>query len=200
MRIGIYGGSFNPVHLGHRKLADFMCKSLALDTCIIMPAFVSPFKTDKAASVAPEHRLAMCRLAFADSARYEVSDLEISANETSYTVNTLTRLKEIYPDDELFLIIGSDMLLSFNRWYRWQDILKLCTLCAVSRCDEDPTDELEEFARTHLCKEGNVGIYPFEPLEVSSTFLREKCKNGEDVSAFLHPAVADYIKQNKLYL
>ncbi|MBR3953883.1 MAG: nicotinate (nicotinamide) nucleotide adenylyltransferase [Clostridia bacterium] len=199
MRIGIYGGSFNPVHRGHKHLADTMCAKLNLDKCIIMPAFVSPFKTDKKSSVTAQDRFRMCELAFRE-ANYEVSDLEIAKNETSYTVNTLTALKEQYPDDELFLIIGSDMLLSFNRWYRWQDILKLATLCAVSRCDEDPLQELEDFAESHLRKEGEVLILPFSPLVVSSTLLREKIRIGEDTSAFLHPAVKDYIQQNNLYI
>ena len=198
MRIGIYGGSFNPVHLGHKHLADTMCEKLKLDKCIIMPAFVSPFKTDKKSSVTAQDRFRMCELAFSEE-KYEVSALEIAKGETSYTVNTVTALKAQYPDDELFLIIGSDMLLSFNRWYRWQDILKLCTLCAVSRCDEDPLQALEDFAESHLRSEGNVCILPFAPLVVSSTLLREKLKNGEDTSAFLHTDVKEYIKEHKLY-
>lgn len=199
MRIGIYGGSFNPVHLGHKHLADTMCERLQLDKCIIMPAFVSPFKTDKKSSVTAEDRFRMCELAFSEE-KYEVSALEIEKGETSYTVNTLTALKAQYPDDDLFLIIGSDMLLSFNRWYRWQEILKLCTLCAVSRCDDDPLQELEEFAHKHLRCEGNVLILPFAPLVVSSTLLREKIRNGEDTRAFLHPAVKDYIQSHNLYI
>lgn len=198
MRIGIYGGSFNPVHLGHKHLADTMCERLQLDKCIIMPAFVSPFKTDKKSSVTAQDRFRMCELTFSEE-KYEVSALEIAKGETSYTVNTLTALKAQYPDDELFLIIGSDMLLSFDRWYRWQDILKLATLCAVSRCDEDPLQELEDFAESHLRKEGEVLILPFSPLVVSSTLLREKLKNGEDTSAFLHTDVKEYIKEHKLY-
>ncbi len=199
MRIGIYGGSFNPVHLGHRKLADFMCSTLSLDKLIIMPAFVSPFKAGRQGSVAPLHRLNMCRLAFADCEQYEVSDLEIAKGETSYTVNTLTALKEQYADDELFLIIGSDMLLSFNRWHRWQDILQLCTLCAVSRCDEDPLQELEEFAENNLRSAGRVGIFPFVPLEISSTEIRDALSNGKSTDAFLLGTVKEYILKNNLY-
>lgn len=198
MRTGIYGGSFNPVHLGHRRLADFMCRTLQLDRCLIIPAYVSPFKVNKNAAVAPCHRLQMCRLAF-DAPQYEVSDIEISAQRTSYTVQTLEKLRELYPDDEFFLIIGSDMLLSFNRWYRWQDILKMCTLCAVSRCEEDPLQELTDFADAVLKKEGSVRICPFEPLEISSTQLREKIAVGAPTDAFLHPAAAQYIRDHNLY-
>ena len=198
MRIGIYGGSFDPVHLGHKKLADFMCSALSLDKMIIMPAFVSPFKTGRRSTTTPADRLQMCRLAF-DAVQYEVSDLEIAKNETSYTVNTVTALKELYPDDELFLIIGSDMLLSFNRWYRWQDILQLCTLCAVSRCDEDPLQQLEDFAENNLRSAGKVGIYPFAPLEISSTEIREALVCGRNTDAFLCAAVKEYILKNNLY-
>lgn len=199
MRTGIYGGSFNPVHLGHRRLADFMCRTLQLDRCLIVPAFVSPFKAEQAAAVAPLHRLQMCRLAF-DAPQYEISDIEIAAGKTSYTVQTLEALRERFPDDEFFLIIGSDMLLSFNRWYRWQDILKMCTLCAVSRCGEDTLQELTDFADNVLQKEGRVGIYPFVPLEISSTLVREKTAAGERTDSCLHPAVAAYIKENNLYI
>lgn len=199
MRTGIYGGSFNPVHLGHRRLADFMCRTLQLDRCLIIPAYVSPFKVNKTAAVDPVHRLQMCRLAF-DAPQYEVSDIEISAHSTSYTVQTLEKLKEQYPDDTFFLIIGSDMLLSFDKWHRWQDILKLCTLCAVSRCEDDPLQELTDFAESVLQKEGNVGIYPFEPLEISSTVVREKIAADAPTEAFLHPAVAQYIRDNNLYI
>ena len=198
MRIGIYGGSFNPVHLGHKHLADTMCEKLNLDKCIIIPAFVSPFKTNRKSSVTADDRFNMCELAFSDD-NYVVSNLEIAKGETSYTVNTITALKEQYPDDELCLIVGSDMLLSFDRWYRWQDILKKCTLCAVSRCEEDSLQELEAFAETHLRQAGNVLILPFSPLVVSSTLLREKIRNGEDTTEFLHPDVQKYIQENKLY-
>ncbi len=199
MRTGIYGGSFNPVHLGHRRLADYMCRTLQLDRCLIIPAYVSPFKVNNAAVVESGHRLQMCRLAF-DAPQYAVSDIEIAAQNTSYTVQTLSKLKELYPDDTFFLIIGSDMLLSFDKWHRWQDILKLCTLCAVSRCGEYTEQELTDFAESVLRKEGNVGIYPFEPLEISSTVIRAKIAAREDTSAFLHPAVAQYIRENNLYI
>ncbi len=199
MRIGIYGGSFNPPHLGHRRLADFMCESLQLDKCIIMPAFVSPFKVQKNDMAAAEHRLQMCRLAF-PAPQYEVSSLEVSSAETSYTLHTLQKLKLQYPDDELFLIIGSDMLLTFNKWYCWQDILQLCTLCAVSRGDEDPMQELETFVQQHLSAFGAVRIFPFVPLQISSTVLRANIKNKADTSAFLHPDVANYIQKHDLYI
>ena len=199
MKIGIYGGSFNPPHLGHRRLADFMCESLQLDTCIIMPAFVSPFKVQSQSMAAAEHRLQMCRQAF-PAPQYEVSDLEISVQQTSYTLHTLQKLKVKYPDDELFLIIGSDMLLTFNKWYCWQEILKLCSLCAVSRCDGDTRQELEAFAEKNLSAYGDVRIFSFSPLQISSTQLRESLRNGDDTGVFLHPSVADYIREHALYI
>ena len=198
MKIGIYGGSFNPVHLGHRRLADCMCKVLELDKCLIVPAFVSPFKTEKKVSVAPEHRLKMCRLAF-DSAQYTVCDLEIAAEATSYTVHTVRTLKEQYPDASFYLIVGSDMLLCFDRWFQWREILRLCTLCAVSRCGEDSAEELNAFADAHLRACGEVKIIPFSPLEISSTVLRERLAKGEPCGAFLNHSVEHYIMKNNLY-
>ena len=111
MRIGIYGGAFNPVHKGHIKLAEEVKTKADLDKIIIMPSGLSPHKSS-GSLIDSSHRLQMCKLAF-EGEDYIISDLEIKREGKSYTVDTVTELKEIYPDDELYLIMGSDMLLSF---------------------------------------------------------------------------------------
>ena len=115
MRIGIYGGAFNPVHKGHIKLAEEVKTKALLDKIIIMPSGQSPHKSSSSL-VESEHRLEMCRLAF-EGEDYIISDLEIKRQGKSYTVDTVTELKKIYPDDEFYLIMGSDMLLCFHKWY-----------------------------------------------------------------------------------
>ena len=123
-------------------------------------------------------RLNMCRLAFCDK-RFEVSDIEIKRDTDSYTVYTLREIKKMYPDDDLYLIVGSDMLLMFSRWYEYREILSMCTLCVASRCEEESLDELRRYSENELKIpiDGLTGkgiiISPVEPFEISSTELRK---------------------------
>ncbi len=195
MRIGIYGGAFNPVHKGHVKLAEEIKRKADLDKIIIMPSGVSPHKSS-GELIDSEHRLEMCRLAFDDD-YFQVSDLEIRREGKSYTVDTVVELKKIYPDDELFLIMGSDMLLSFHKWYRYEDILSLVTICATTRQGDISTEELKSYAADILKKE--VAIMDFEPFECSSTKVRNALLSGEDAASLIGEKVMAYISENALY-
>ena len=130
MKIGVFGGTFNPVHLGHLNCLKSVAEQAGLDKMIVMPDRIPPHKQaeDLASS---EDRLNMCRLAFADIPCVEISDWELKQEGKSYSVITLRHLKEIYPHDKLFFIMGSDMLLSFEEWYQYKEILSLSALiCA----------------------------------------------------------------------
>lgn len=194
-RTGLFGGSFDPVHNGHIKLAEFMRNELCLDRLIIIPTFVSPFKTGGSAA---DDRYEMCRLAFMDD-KYEVSRIETDRVGKSYTIDTVKEIRKIYPDDELFLIIGSDQLKIFDKWYKAAEILSEVTLCAVSREADDTYEELEKTADENLRQYGNVLIKKFEPFEISSTKIRNMAASGEDISAFVPGKVAGYIKARGLY-
>ena len=161
MRIGIYGGAFNPVHKGHVKLAEEVKTKADLDRIIIMPSGVSPHKSSDTL-IGSEHRFKMCELAF-EGEDYIISDLEIKREGKSYTVDTVTELKKIYPDDELYLIMGSDMLLCFHRWYRYEDILSVSKIVATTRQDDISTFELKKYSREVLGKE--TLIIDSEPFE-----------------------------------
>ncbi len=195
MRIGIYGGAFNPVHKGHVKLAEEIKTKANLDKIIIMPSGVSPHKASDGL-LDSRHRLEMCRLAFKTD-DYIISDLEIKREGKSYTVDTVTELKEIYPNDDLFLIMGSDMLLSFHRWYRFEEILSSVTICATTRQGDISIDELKAYSRDVLQKESL--IIDFAPFECSSTGVRKALLSGEDVSYFVPSEVLTYINENALY-
>lgn len=195
MRIGIYGGAFNPVHKGHIKLAEEVKTKAHLDKIIIMPSGQSPHKSSQSL-VESTHRLEMCRLAF-EGEDYIISDLEIKRQGKSYTVDTVTELKEIYPDDELYLIMGSDMLLSFHRWYRYEDILSSVTICATTRQGDISLDELKTYSRDVLKKE--TLIIDFEPFECSSTKVRNELLSGADVKSMLPERVLSYIMEKGLY-
>lgn len=195
MRIGIYGGAFNPVHKGHVKLAEEIKEKAHLDKIIIMPSGLSPHKSS-GQLIDSEHRLEMCRLAF-DKEYFEVSDLEIRREGKSYTVDTVTELKSVYPNDELYLVMGSDMLLSFHKWYRYEDILSAVTLCTTTRQGDISTAELRRYSENVLKKE--VIIIDFEPFECSSTQVRNAILEGADASFLVGERVMAYISEKALY-
>ena len=194
-RIGVFGGSFDPVHTGHKRLADFMIKTLELDRLIVIPTSMSPFKNSGSDSA---DRLAMCRLVFSGE-QYEVSDAEVRRGGTSYTIDTLTELKKQHPEDKMFYIVGSDQLMSFDRWMRWQDILSIVTLVAVARDGEVTTADLNDFADKVLRPAGEILVTEYEPFVISSTQIRGKAAAGEDITPFVGEKVAEYISARGLY-
>ena len=198
MRIGIYGGTFNPPHKGHTRLAEAMLRDAELDKILIIPAGIPPHK--ESPDLADDKtRLAMCTLAFSESC-FEISDIELKRDGKSYTVDTL---KHYYSEDsQLYLLCGTDMLLSFHKWYRYEDILSLCTLCVISREDEKTAKVLTDYARDVLKRDvekGEIIISHSAPVELSSTLIRDKISRGEDVSAYLEKRTYEFIKEKGLY-
>ena len=143
----------------------------------------------------------MCKRTFFEE-RFTVSDIEICRKGKSYTFDTLCRLKEIYKNSSFFLVIGSDMLLSFHKWYRYDDILKMATLCAVSRQDAESAQDLMEYAKNILgldALKDEIIISETKPFELSSTEIRNRLKNGGDVSGLIEENTLLYIKEKGLY-
>lgn len=191
MKIGVFGGTFNPPHNGHVRLAKAAADELKLDKLLVIPSCIPPHKI--AAKLADgQERLEMCRLAFDCDPRFEVSPMELERGSRSYTVETLRELKALYPDSELYFIVGSDMLESFDKWYLWQEILSLSVLCAASR-EEGYSPDLSRFGK--LAE--RIKIITLDPLEVSSTQIRNSA--GEVSSELLDPKVAAYIREHGLY-
>ena len=182
-RIGIFGGAFNPPHIGHLAAARFFQQAIPLDDLIIVPTYQSPLK-ERAACVPDQARLELCRLTFP----FPVSDLELARGGTSYTIDTLRQIRAQYPRAELYLLIGTDQLAQFTSWRAWQDILRLCTVCALQR----------DAAPLHTALPVKL-LSGFTPIEVSSTQLRGALARGEDVSQWLTPAAYAYIKKKLLY-
>jgi nicotinate-nucleotide adenylyltransferase len=195
-KIGIYGGSFDPVHKGHRLLAENLSKKINADKVFIIPAAISPFKKGTVAS--DEDRLAMCELAFPEDL-FEVSDWEIKKGGKSYTVDTLSAFKKLYPEDELYLFMGDDMLLSFHKWYKYEKILSLCTLvcgCRTGQCEK--LSQMKEYAENVLKSDSDkIIICESEPIEISSTEIRDSLRKGE--AGFIDSSVYEYIKTRGLY-
>ncbi len=198
MKIGIFGGTFNPPHLGHLYMADQLREVASLDKILVIPDHTPPHKDSSGVLATSDQRLDMCRLTFSAD-YYEVSDIDARREGRSYSIYLVERLKAVYPSDELTFIMGSDMLLSFKRWYRWRDILRLVSLTGVSRCDEDTFDEIKEFAQTEISPYGRAFVYEIPPYELSSTQIRLAVRDGADVSGFLESRTAEYIIANRLY-
>ncbi len=197
MRIGIYGGSFDPVHNGHINAARNFMEELSLDKIIIVPAYCSPFK--KGLAVTPsQHRLNMCNIAFGNTEGFEVSDAEILRADEGYMSDTVAQIREQYPDAELFLLLGSDQLLTFQKWHAWSKITDEATVAAAARTWDD--DAAMEAAAAVLRSYGaEVIIVPIDVKELSSTDVREAVRRGDDISAMVPPGVAEYIWDNYLY-
>lgn len=178
MKIAIYGGSFNPPHLGHIEAAKHISQQLEPDVFYIIPDNIPPHKQLDEFSPSPEERLEMCRAAFGGIENVCVSDMEIKREGKSYTADTVALLREQYPEDELFLCMSTDMFMSFRTWYRYQYLLNTCTL-AVSRRGEDEDSLLEAFARELGTEtETNIVFIDFEPLVMSSSDIRDRLRVG----------------------
>ena len=178
MRIAIYGGSFNPPHLGHAEAARAAVTALKPDRFLIVPTNIPPHKELEENSPGPEARLELCRLAFREILDVEVSDLEIRREGKSYTADTVDILRGEFPGAELCLVMGTDMFLSFRSWYRWQYLLESCTLAVLSR-EEDDRRELETFKAALEAEHGaRVLLIPHTPLPMSSSEIRKKLLLG----------------------
>lgn len=197
MKIGIYGGSFDPVHNGHVNAALTFMEELSLDKIIIIPAYQPPHK--KGLSMTPsEHRLNMCNLAFGKLERFEVSDIEIKREDEGYMADTIVQLRETYPEDELFLLIGGDMLLYFQKWHAWHKITDEAVLAVAARNWEDDA-ALEAEAAVLRSYGAEVRIVPIDVKEISSTSVRETVRRADDISSMVPEGVDEYIWDHYLY-
>ncbi len=196
-RIAIYGGSFDPPHNGHKTLAYNLAEACGADMVLVVPTAMSPFKSSSGASA--QDRLEMCRRHFREEL-FSVTDIEIVRGGKSYTVDTVCAVREMYPDCELYLFMGDDMLLSFHKWYEYRRIMSMCTLVAACRTENlRELDSMLSYSRDVLGDDGTgVIICNNVPVEISSTEIRNQLKSGES-SDMLSPDVTEYIKSRGIY-
>ncbi|MGI6403161.1 MAG: nicotinate (nicotinamide) nucleotide adenylyltransferase [Oscillospiraceae bacterium] len=197
MKIGVFGGTFNPIHNSHLYLAREYATQLELDRVVIVPSFIPPHKqADNLAS--GEDRLAMCRLAIQDLPLFHVTDFEIQQKGKSYTYKTLRHIQEKYPGSQLYLIMGSDMFMTVQDWRLAPEIYKMATLCGAQREQGELT--LMEIHQQVLENQGaRCILINIEAQPLSSTQVRHMIAAGEDVSHLLHPDVWEYIIAHDLY-
>ena len=197
MKICFFGGTFNPVHNGHVRLLENAKEYFDFDKIIVIPTNIPPHK-EVVFSVSDDDRLNMCKLAFDGIA--EVSDYEIVENTVSYTINTMYHFKEIYPNDEFYFLMGSDMLFMFEKWKNYKELISLISIIVASR--EDDEFLAIEKKKLELEEDGaKIYIVKADPYIISSSEIRNKIKSGEkDFSCYLPERVVKYILDKKLYL
>ena len=195
-RIGVFGGAFDPPHAAHEALAQAASVQADLQRLLIIPTGQAWHKARPL--TAATHRLAMCRLAFAENARIEIDARETRRAGASYTAETLAQLREENPQSEFFLIIGTDQAIFFRHWKNAAGILSMCRILIAQRGDEIfPVDGLLPGTET---APGRVRNLRFEPISISSTDIRRRVAAGTDIGEYVKPTVAAYIRQHRLYL
>lgn len=197
-RLGIMGGTFDPIHVGHLAAAEQVREAFSLDAVVFMPAGDPWMK--KGRSLAPaEDRFAMVAAAVRDNPHFDASRLEIDRAGETYTVDTLRVLRSHYPDNvELYFISGADAMLRVHEWREAAELARLAHLVAVTR----PGYSLDEARENYRCAHGaDLSLTAFEvtPLEVSSTDLRKKVREGRSLRYLTPQVVADYIAAHSLY-
>lgn len=198
MRLGLMGGTFDPIHYGHLVAAEVARYEFGLSRVVFIPAGQPPHKLDRQISPAA-HRVAMVRLAVASNPYFEVSTAEVDRPGPSYTVETVSLFRRFYPGAEIYFITGADAVAEISTWHRSEELVRLCRVVAVTR----PCYDLEELGRS-LAELGEgferVSLLPAPGVAVSSTEIRERVHAGKPIKYLLPEAVEDYIARHGLYL
>jgi nicotinate-nucleotide adenylyltransferase len=191
VRIGVFGGTFDPPHVGHLLVANDAREALELDRLIFVPTGAQPFKVDTPPAASGQDRLEMVRLAVADDANYVVDDAEINRKGLSFTVDTLEHLSERNPAARLFLLMGEDVLASFEKWRSPARIRELATLVAVSR--GGLAGSVADPAASAVLRVSTRRV------DVSSTEIRERRRAGKSIKGFVPESVERFIDVRGLY-
>ena len=192
MRIAIYGGSFNPMHIGHEKIVDYVLNNLNMDKIIIIPVGIPSHRENNLEQ--SNTRLKICKEIFKGNKKIEVSDIEIKSEGKSYTYDTLLKLMDLYGENnEFFEIIGEDSLKSLKTWKNYEELLKICKFIVFRRKDDKNIQIDEEFLNNK-----NIIILENEYYNISSTEIRNMVKNNEDISAFVNKKVKKIIEKEYL--
>ncbi|MCM8770924.1 MAG: nicotinate-nucleotide adenylyltransferase [Candidatus Omnitrophica bacterium] len=187
MKIGILGGTFNPIHIGHLILAEQVMEKLSLDKIIFVPTNFPPHKDD-GEIIAAKERLKMLKLAIKGNKKFSVSDIEIKRGGKSYTVDTLKELHKIYPKDELYFITGSDLLKYLNEWKDIGDVFQIAKFVVATR----PGYPLENLPQ-------QIITIPINALDVCAFTIRQKIKNNSSIRYIVPDRVINYIQKKGLY-
>jgi nicotinate-nucleotide adenylyltransferase len=188
-KIGLFFGSFNPIHIGHTVIANWFVEYTDLDNVWFVVSPQNPFK-EKQTLLADHHRLALVRVAIEDDPRFWVTDIEFKMPKPSYTIDTLTYLEEKYPDTKFVLLTGSDQLPSFHKWKNPDRILELYQMYVYAR---------PGYKGGQYEKHPSIKIFHTPQMDISSTFIRKSIAEGKDMRYMLLPKVWEYIQEMHFY-
>ncbi|HVY55436.1 MAG TPA: nicotinate-nucleotide adenylyltransferase [Thermodesulfobacteriota bacterium] len=213
-RAGLFGGTFDPVHLGHLRAAEEIRENLSLDKVYFIPAAVAPHKKTTH-STPSRHRLEMLKLAVSDNPSFEVCDYELGKDTPSYTIETLRHLKKTNPESEYYFMVGNELFREIDTWKEWRDLFKLSNFVVITRPGYPDPDVGKlplalENDFSYYNKEGNVIFYKDKNssliafsrimgLEVSSTEIRRCVKSGRSIKYLVPAPVEEYILRNGIY-
>ena len=190
-RIGILGGSFDPIHIGHLIIAQDAQEQFQLDSVLFIPAHQAPLKS-KRSTATPQQRWRMTQLAVENEPCFVACDIEIKVGGTNYSVDTVRSLLDAYPDSELHWILGADQIAQLHHWREIETLCQLTRFIAFER-------EGSSCSNADLPSHAKILFAPSRLIQISSTEIRERLKSGRDVKYFLPPPVFDYIKAENPY-
>lgn len=213
-RIGLLGGTFNPIHQGHLRAAEEIQQRFSLSEVLFVPSYIPPHKVT-AEVASPEDRFAMVRLAVAGHPGFIASPLEIEARERSYSIITLNKVKTIYRDARIYFILGIDAFLEIETWKSYQAVLEQCHFIVINRpgyrlelakaaLPEKYAEKILDLGAAEEAGEALMGSFriflvSIRALDISSTAIRRRIKQGQSIKGFVPEAVEEYIKKNNIY-
>jgi len=216
MRIGLFGGTFNPIHLGHLRAAEIVQKRFLLDKVLFIPSYIPPHKNS--VEIAPPFaRLEMVKIACSSYPQFLPSSVEIEAKGKSYSILTVNKIEKMFPEAWIFFILGVDSFLEIETWREYEELLQLCFFIVVSRPGyrleeakeikgkyrdrmyEIPESDESSEIRESLLSSFQIFLLPISALDIASTEIRNRAKKGSSLKGMVPDAVEAYIKENKLY-
>jgi nicotinate-nucleotide adenylyltransferase len=188
VKIGVFGGTFDPPHIGHLAAAQDACVALSLDRLLFVPAAEPPHKRGNVVT-SPAVRLAMLQAAVADNPQFEISTIELDRNGPSYSVDTLRELRNDYPGATFYLLIGVDQVREFRTWRASDEVLELATIAMLAREGAEAPPSADFVKET----------VPVTRIDVSSTLIRQRVREGKQIRYLVPDPVAEIIRQERLY-
>ncbi len=198
--IGIFGGTFNPIQIAHLIISERFIEEFKLHKCILIPTNISPFKVeDSHTIVESKHRFKMLKLAIKKNCKYTIDDFEIKSGGISHTIDTIHHIKKKYENDNLFLLIGSDHSFLFDKWYKWEEILKLVQIVIALRPKTLAVEEINSISQK-LTIGNKPPMWLDAPLiEISASEIRQRIAQGKSIKYLVPKKVEKYILKHKLF-
>lgn len=199
MKIGLIGGTFNPIHYGHLILSEFIREEMDLDRIIFIPTRIPPHK-DSSNIPNGKVRIEMVNLAIKSNENFQSSTIEIDREGVSYTIDTIEELKSKYPQDEFFFIIGEDSLFQLHNWKDYERLIKICNIIVAERIGQEKDKINDRIYEINSLFNGNIVKASSPHIGISSTIIRNRVKNGLSIKYLVPETVEEYIINNGLYL